>query len=179
MCSSDLAYVAVRDAFVARLAASPPFDRLPAPTHPAYLASWFDVPTQLYLSLANLLSEQGAAVVPDREAHLRAALVEVAAQPRTTWGSRHVYRPFSLVGEPGVPEPPLPGDNDCVRCAGQVPGTDSASRGSVARYAWDLGGPHLSGWVVPRGAHGDPAHPHFDDQQQAWLDAALLPVVEP
>ncbi len=177
------AYVAVRDAFVARLAVAPPFARLPPSPHPAYLDTWFDVPTQLYLSLANVLSARGAAVVPDREAHLRAALEDVAGRDRQSWGSRHRYRPVAVAGECGpdglpLPEPPLPGDNDCVRCAGQLPGTEVASRGSVARYAWDLGGRHLSGWVVPRGAHGDPGHPHFADQQPAWLEAALLPVEE-
>ena len=120
-------------------------------------------------------------MVPEREAHLRGALEDVAGQERRSWGSRHRYRPFAVAGESGpdgrpLAEPPLPGDNDCVRCAGQLPGTEVASRGSVARYAWDLGGLDRSGWVVPRGAHGDPAHPHFGDQQPAWLAARLLPV---
>jgi penicillin amidase len=119
--------------------------------------------------------------VPDRDVHLRAALEEVAGQPRRAWGSRHRYRPLAAAGDQGpdgepLPEPGLAGDNDCVHCAGALPGSEVASRGSVARYAWDLGGRHLSGWVVPRGAHGDPEHPHFDDQQEAWLTASLLPV---
>ncbi len=170
------AYVDVRDAFVARLAAAPPFDAIPRSPHPAYLDVWFDVPAQVYLSLANVLSDEGSGVVPDREAHLRAAVEDVASRDRTTWGSRHVYRPFAVAGESGFAQPGLPGDNDCVRCAGGLPGSDVASRGSVARYAWDLGGRHLSGWVVPRGAHSDPAHPHVLDQQDAWLAADLLPV---
>ncbi len=170
------AYVGVRDAFVARLATAAPFDAIPPSPHPAYVDQWFDVPTQLYLSLANLLRDETGSVVPGREQHLRSALEEVAGEDRRTWGSRHRYRPLAPAGEPGVPEPELPGDNDCVRCAGQLPGTEVASRGSVARYAWDLGGRDVSGWVVPRGAHADPAHPHFDDQQPAWLAAELLPV---
>jgi penicillin amidase len=171
------AYVDVRDAFVARLAAVPPFDAIPRSPHPAYLDAWFELRTQLWLSLANLFSDEGATVVPDREEHLRAALEDVAARERRTWGSRHRYRPFALGGESPHAEPELPGDNDCVRCAGQLPGTEVASRGSVARYAWDLGGLDRSGWVVPRGAHGDPDDPHHHDQLEAWLDARLLPVV--
>lgn len=170
------AYVGVRDALVTRLAAAEPFAGLPANPHPAYVAPWFALPTQLYLSLANVWGPHGAEVVPDREAHLAAALEDVAARPRRTWGSRHRYAPFAPGGEDGVAAPELPGDNDCVRCAGHVPGGEVAVRGSVARYAWDLGGRHLSGWVVPRGAHGDPAHPHFADQQPAWLAADLLPL---
>jgi penicillin amidase len=73
-----------------------------------------------------------------------------------------------------TPGPAIAGDNDCVRCAGQVPGTDVAVRGSVARYAWDLAGIGASGWVVPMGADGRPGTAHHDDQRQAWVEARLL-----
>ncbi len=175
------AYVAVREALVARLATAPPFDGLAGadPYGPLY-AGWFHVPTQLYLSLANLTSPEGRAVVPDLDAHLAAALDDVAALEPGEWGARHRFRPFHVLGASygfALPaEPPVGGDNDCVRCTGSVPGTDVAFRGSVARYVWDLAGLDRSGWVVPLGASGDPASPHHHDQLDAWLDARLLPL---
>ena len=56
---------------------------------------------------------------------------------------------IAAAGETGpagesLPEPHLPGDKDCVRCAGSLPGSEVASRGSVARYAWDLFGAKVS-----------------------------------
>jgi penicillin amidase len=70
----------------------------------------------------------------------------------------------------------LAGDNDCVRCAGALPGSEVAYRGSVARYAWDLAGFERSGWVVPLGASGDPSSPHHRDQLDAWVSGRLLPL---
>ena len=49
------------------------------------------------------------------------------------------------------------------------------SRGSVARYVWDLAGLDRSGWVVPMGSSGDPRDPHHTDQMAAWVDAKVVP----
>jgi penicillin amidase len=180
-------YVAVRDELVRLVADDPALGRLGASPYPRILAPWMDVPLQVYLSLDTLLSPEGLALLPHREELVRAAVTAVAegSTPHAaaaTWGERHRFRPPHALDADGfrAPEagPPLPGDNDCVRCAGQVPGTDVAVRGSVARYAWDLTGLAASGWVVPGGAHGRAAHPHHRDQQAAWVDARLLPVIE-
>ena len=69
---------------------------------------------------------------------------------------------------PAVPEMPVSGDIDCVRCTGSQPGlADECWRGSVARYVWDLADRDDSGWVVPLGASGDPRDPHHHDQLAA------------
>jgi penicillin amidase len=65
-----------------------------------------------------------------------------------------------------------------VRCTASTPGVDdSAWRGSVARYVWDLADRATSGWVVPLGAAGDERSPHHHDQLPLWQDAELAPLV--
>jgi penicillin G amidase len=171
------AYAAVRDRLVLRLSATGPFPGLAgASSHGPLLDAWFDVPHQLQLSLRNLLSQEGRALVPGLEAHLRAAVEEVAAEPPGPWGPRHRYDPVHPLGLRLGERPALAGDDDCVRCTGALPGSEVAYRGSVARYSWDLGGFHRSGWVVPLGASGDPASPHHHDQTTPWVEARLLPL---
>lgn len=174
------AYVAVRDAFVQRVAMLPdlaplhggsPFGELYDP--------WFSVEGHVWLALGNVLSPRGRQLLPGLEELLAEALEAVAADRPAPWGERHRYRPLHALGHPLPAEPPLPGDNDCVRCAGAVPGSDTAYRGSVARYVWDLAGLDRSGWVVPLGAAGDPDDPHHHDQLTAWVDGTLLPVTTP
>jgi penicillin amidase len=168
-------FVAVRDALVSRLAGSPPFSRLTAPPYSAVFAAWFLVPVQVYLSLANVLGDEGRAVVPDVDRHLVETLEEVAAGERPgPWGERHRYQPYHALGALLDDPPPLAGDNDCVRCTGTVPGASVAVRGSVARYVWDLAGLDRSGWAVPMGASGDPRDPHHRDQMEAWVGAEML-----
>jgi penicillin G amidase len=167
----------VRDIFVIRLAAAEPFGALTdgCPHDPLY-DPWFLVAHQLSLSLANLLSSRGRALVPDLDSHLAAAVEEAAREEPRTYGDRHRYQPLHALGHLLDEPPPLAGDNDCVRCAGSVPGSEVAHRGSVARYVWDLAGPHRGGWVVPLGASGDPASPHHRDQTDAWAAGLLYPL---
>ncbi len=171
------AYVRVRELLVTRLAAAEPFSRLSGgcPHDPLY-DPWFLVPHQLYLSLGNLLSPRGRKLVPGLEAHLVAAVEEAAREERRTYGERHRYQPLHALGHLLDQPPAVSGDNDSVRCTGSLPGSQVAFRGSVARYAWDLGGLDRSGWVVPLGASGDPASPHHHDQLDAWVAGRLLPL---
>lgn len=175
------AYVDVRTRLVTELARTPTLapltDRLDPGADPL-LAPWFDVPTELWLSLPHVLSPRGRALLPEVDAVLAEALAHVAARPAEPWGRRHVYAPHHPLGHELPDAPGLAGDNDCVRCAGARPGSDLVLRGSVARYVWDLAGLDRSGWVVPLGADGDPASPHGADQLAAWADARLLPVAE-
>jgi penicillin G amidase len=180
------AYVAVREELVRRIARSEQLTGLDASPYPALLDRWTAVETQVYLSLANLLSDEGLALLPRRDELLRQAVEAVAtgATPHSaaaTWGERHRYCPPHALDVLGSRHgtaggTPLAGDNDCVRCAGLVPGTAVAVRGSVARYAWDLGGIPASGWVVPQGVDGRPGHPHHADQLPWWAEARLLAV---
>ncbi len=170
------AYVAVRERLVERLATSPRFAALDVPgPHGSLFASWFDLRTQLYLSLPTLLSPPGRAAVPEAVRLLAEAVEEVAAEPDPgPWGTRHRFRPWHALGHELPVEPALAGDNDCVHCTGALPGSEAVVRGSVARYVWDLGGLDRSGWVVPLGTHGDPAHRHHHDQLDLWVSGVLI-----
>jgi penicillin amidase len=175
------AYVRVRELLVTRLAATEPFVRLGDGTgggcpYDSLYDPWFLVAHQLCLGLPNLLSARGRTLVPDLESHLAAAVEEAAREEPRRYGDRHRYQPVHALGRLLDDPPPLAGDNDSVRCAGALPGSEVAYRGSVARYAWDLAGLDRSGWVVPLGAAGDPASPHHHDQLAAWTAGLLLPL---
>ena len=168
------AYVAVRDQLVGRLAAHPALAALHggSPYGPLH-EPWFEPASHVHLSLPNLLSERGRRLLPGLDRLLVESLEAVAADRPGAWGARHRYQPLHALGHVLEEEPPLAGDNDCVRCAGSAPGSDIAYRGSVARYVWDLAGLESSGWVVPLGASGDPRSPHHHDQLAAWVDGTL------
>ena len=176
-CTTASAYVFVRDALVDRLASLPELAdlRCGSPYGELY-EPWFVLTGQLFLALPNLLSERGRRLVPAIDALLADALEAVAADRPGPWGERHRYRPLHALGHRLGEEPGLAGDNDCVRCTGALPGSDTAYRGSVARYVWDLAGVEHSGWVVPLGASGDPTDPHHHDQMSAWVAGTLLPL---
>ncbi|MGD9754421.1 MAG: penicillin acylase family protein, partial [Acidimicrobiia bacterium] len=75
---------------------------------------------------------------------------------------------------------PIAGASACVMATNQLDGlTSNALTGSVARYQWDPGDAHASGWVVPLGASGLPSSPHFADQTEPYAAVALVPVISP
>jgi penicillin amidase len=77
-----------------------------------------------------------------------------------------------------LPRLPVSGDADCVRCCVSYPAlSDECSRGSVARYVWDLADREAGGWVVPTGAAAVPGHPHHHDQLPLWASGELAPIV--
>ena len=182
------AYVAVRDELVRLICSSSALDGLGRSPYPGLLERWMTVEVKVYLSLANLLSDRGRDLLPDLDDLVRAAVTAVAEGEApharaATWGERHRYRPphaLDVLGydgaRHGLDAPGLAGDNDCVRCAGQVPGGDVAHRGSVARYVWDLAGLDASAWIVPLGAEARPDGPHRADQLPWWTDARLVGV---
>jgi penicillin amidase len=174
------AYADVRDAFVGRIIDGPLkhlADSVAAgsPRGPVF-DYWFSLRLRVQVSLANLLSPRGRETVPGLDVLLADAVEEVAGRPRRSWGERHRFQPYHVLGHRLDDEPGLAGDNDCVRCAGSF-GTDIAVRGSVARYVWDLAGLDTSGWVVPLGASGDPASAHHHDQLPTYAAGSLVPLV--
>lgn len=178
------AYAAWRNAFVRRLAAEPVFAGFTEPHgHDPVFAPSLDLTGRIGLGLETLV----AAVTPyglDLVALAAAALDDAVAHP-ATWGETHVFAPthaFDVADEdleaPTIPETPVDGDLDCVRCAGSLPGvTDACYRGAVARYVWDLDDRGAGGWVVPMGAAGDPGDPHHLDQHADWAAGTLVPIV--
>jgi penicillin amidase len=168
-----------------RVAAHPVLDVLRAPLaeHDPVFAPWLDVTARVALALPQLAAA-GNPLGIDVPALAREALAAVRRQRASAWGERHVFNPVHVfdgldeLDAPRVPAPPLSGDSDCVRCTGSYPGLDdTCTRGSVARYVWDLADREAGGWVVPMGASGDPASPHHHDQLDAWTTATLVPIV--
>ncbi|MDE9364911.1 penicillin acylase family protein [Luteipulveratus sp. YIM 133132] len=175
-------FVAVRQQVVDRICAAPALAPLLDPLRfGALYAPWCSLPARVASALPRLLAAERPFGI-DVVAVVRDALAAVAADsplPRT-WGDQHRFRPwhaletFGLPHELGAPAgEPLGGDSDCVRCTGWWPGTETATRGSVARYAWDLADRDASLWVVPLGAHGDLDHAHGADQFDAWTTGAV------
>ena len=68
------------------------------------------------------------------------------------------------------------GDADCVN-AGVADVGLGVEHTSVARYVFDVGDWDNSAWVVPLGASGHAASPHYADQAGAWGEVRLVPMV--
>jgi penicillin amidase len=99
------------------------------------------------------------------------------------WGALHQVTPLHplrhALGDAVRPvSGPIGGASGCVMATNQVGGlTTDALTGSVARYVFDPVDPSASGWIVPLGASGDPASPHFADQTERYGAVELVPVV--
>ncbi|MEQ6901357.1 penicillin acylase family protein [Nocardioides sp. YIM 152588] len=187
-------YAAWRSALVHRIAEAPELARLrhavATHDHGPLFAAWFGVTYRVGLALPTLAAAATAGAPPlglDLPALAREALADVddlaaAGRLPATWGATHVAAPVHALAEhglhdPGLPAPPLDGDQDCVRAAASYPAiTDACSKGSVARYVWDLDDRAAGGWVVPTGASGLPG-PHERDQQPHWGAGTLVPIV--
>lgn len=177
-------FAAWRSALVTRLVARPELDPLfdpgPEHVHHAVFAPFLDPTHRVALALPTLIAA-GTPFGMDLAALAREALAEVDARPAVPWGSTHVFAPVHAVPHVDgfdLPRPAVSGDSDCVRCTSSYPGqTDVCSRGSVARYVWDLADRGAGGWVVPTGASGMPGDPHAADQLDAWTAGELVPIV--
>ncbi len=186
-------YAAFRTALVRRLCDEPAFAGLFDPPeghrHEEIFAPWLNATYRIGLALPRLANETMAGHRPfgiDLRAHAEAALAEVDAEhdPASTWGDTHLTDPVHWYGYltdqdfGGLPRLPLSGDSDCVRCCVSYPAlTDECSRGSVARYVWDLADRTAGGWVVPVGADGVAGRPHHQDQLPLWAAGELAPIV--
>ncbi|KAA1418837.1 penicillin acylase family protein [Nocardioides humilatus] len=185
-------YAAFRSALVRRLCAEPVFATLFDPPaehqHEEIFAPWLNATYRLGLALPRLANENVAGNRPfgvDLRSHAEAALAEVdAGAGSATWGDTHLTDPVHWLGLlldkdfDGLPRLPLSGDSDCVRCCVSYPAiSDECSRGSVARYVWDLADRTAGGWVVPVGAIGRPGDPHHHDQLPLWAAGELAPIV--
>ncbi|WP_162238231.1 penicillin acylase family protein [Agromyces sp. Leaf222] len=179
-------FAAFREELVARVAALPELARLHDP-HPfgAIYDPWMGARGRIAAALPGLL--HAPVLAAHRDALVRDALSGAAARPAETWGDEHRLLPLHVFADiDGVADPgrdldaPLGGEGESVRCTGSTPGVTRRSwRGSVARWAWDLGDRDRSRWSVPFGASGDPASPHFADQLADWVAADPPPVGPP
>jgi penicillin amidase len=101
------------------------------------------------------------------------------------WARLHVTRPQHpllpafphLAATLAPPSVAVGGDGETVNAASFLPGAGyHVSLTSVARYVFDLADWEASSWVVPCGASGHPASPHWTDQLPAWTECRLLPM---
>jgi penicillin amidase len=105
------------------------------------------------------------------------------------WGDQHRavrLHPLSGAGVPTELSPdasahsvPMGGDADTIQAAGYrwrqgSPFTVTAL--SVYRQVVDLGDPASASFVIPGGASGDPASPHYADQLARWAAHQRIPV---
>lgn len=173
-----------RHALVRAVAADPALAPLHAPHDlPEVFAPWLDVVARVGDALVVVLAS-GAVDGSRLAAQALAGLDDGEGAPAgVTWGDLHRLAPLHALDlvpgatSPAVPAAPLGGTGDAVRCTGGVPGVShAASRGSVARWVWDLGDRRRSRWGVPFGAAGDPRSPHFADQHPAWAAARTVEI---
>lgn len=101
-----------------------------------------------------------------------------------TWGRIHrTNRPHWLskaylwARELEGPSMPLGGDADTPLASSYSHADPFAISGtSVARYIYDLSDWDNSRWIVPLGASGHPASPHFADQSSIWAGVDFIPM---
>jgi penicillin G amidase len=166
------AYAAWRAALTRRLLHHPDLEplRTPAPFDELF-TPWTDPVARIGIALDALVTDLDGV-----EPYAAAALADATAAG--AWGERHLLTPVQATIDAPADEPPVPlsGDSGCVLATTSVPGvTDACTRGPVARYVWDLTDRTRSRWIVPFGASGDPASPHFLDQLPAWAAGQLVP----
>ena len=164
-----------RDDLVRQAAADPRLAALR--TDPArygeIFAPWFDPAASIGHGLLRVLRELRPSVDP------ATARATATTTPGITWGDLHTLAPFRHHGTPGTNFGPTPvsGDNDTVHCTGGTPGVSPlGTRGSVARWIWDLSDRRNDRWNVPFGADGRPGRPHATDQHHTWADGGTVPV---
>ncbi|MEZ5266115.1 MAG: penicillin acylase family protein [Acidimicrobiales bacterium] len=147
------------------------------------LDGWLDADDTFVLGEGETWDALWAEALREAEATLTAELGGDPAGWR--WGDRHQVTPLHplrhALGEQVRPTSgPIAGASACVMATNQLDGlTSNALTGSVARYQWDPGDAHASGWVVPLGASGLPSSPHFADQTEPYAAVALVPVISP
>ncbi len=180
--SADAArYAAFRSALVRRITAEPVLAGLWEHSHEAVFGPWLNTTYRIGTSLPRLANETLAGTKPlgiDLLALARTALEEADSEAAATWGDTHVFDPIHVLDDAQIPAVPVSGDADCVRCTVSYAAiADECSRGSVARYVWDLADRAAGGWVVPTGAAGAAGAVHHHDQLPLWAAGDLAPIV--
>jgi penicillin amidase len=117
---------------------------------------------------------------------LAEALEEISGEPADipwqrlhTAALTHPLTPLLPAAPPALSPPGagVGGDNETVWANGcRAESGLAAVYGAVARYVFDVGNWDNCTWIVPGGASGDPASPHYTDQHQAWSRCELIPM---
>lgn len=141
-------------------------------------------PAEISKSLNRLRLGAGDLLGLDFAACLHRGLDQVAADPLPgVWGEQHLLAPVhALTGTgstaiPAVARTALSGDDASVLCTHAYAGIgDYCFFGPSARYVWNVADRSKSQWIVPLGASGHGADPHFQDQTALWAAGELIPV---
>jgi penicillin G amidase len=124
--------------------------------------------------------ERVLAALPGALAGAWAAAIKAGGRDPGRWrwaGVHHALRVHPLAGPfPGVP---MGGDADTIQAAGygwRHGGPFTVTSLSVYRQVVDLADPASASFVIPGGASGDPASPHFADQLARWAVHQRIPM---
>jgi penicillin amidase len=135
--------------------------------------------------------ERVLAALPGALAGAWAEAVRVAGPDpaQWRWGDQHRairLHPLSGAGVATELSPdaaphsvPLGGDADTIQAAGyrwRQGSPFTVTSLSVSRQVVDLGDPGAASFVIPGGASGDPASPHYADQFARWAAHQRIPV---
>jgi penicillin G amidase len=99
---------------------------------------------------------------------------------RWRWGDVHqAVRTHPLEEAGPLPRTPMGGDADTIQAAGygwRAGSPFTVLNLSVYRQVVDLADPGSANYVIPGGASGDPASPHFADQLAEWAAHRRIPM---
>jgi penicillin G amidase len=121
------------------------------------------------------------AAVPGALAAAWAAAVQAGGPDpgQWQWGDVHQAARVHPLGPSRFADVPMGGDSDTIQAAGYGWRTGTpftVSLLSVYRQVVDLASPGTASYVIPGGASGDPASPHFADQLAAWAAHRRIPM---
>jgi penicillin amidase len=121
------------------------------------------------------------AAVPAALAEAWAAAVQAGGPDpaQWQWGDVHQAVRVHPHGPSRFPGVPMGGDPDTIQAAGYgwragAPFTVTVL--SVYRQVVDLASADFASYVIPGGASGDPASPHFADQLAEWAAHRRIPM---
>lgn len=125
-------------------------------------------------------AERVLAVAPDALAAAWEAAVRLGGPDPAgwRWGDVHKAARVHPLGQE-FPATAMGGDSDTIQAAGfgWTSGTPfTVTSLSVYRQVVDLADPDSASWVIPGGASGDPASPHFADQLGLWAEHGRIPM---
>lgn len=193
-----LIYAAIRDGLVGvvmdqvpvKSMHKSPFSGEPATGTTLGTVLWWLIPALMRDDDTTLLNDGITWDIALTEAVRRALqrLTEIAGPDSDSWrwGDVHrtapahpltaAYPEFQDALNP--PAAPTGGDTDTPQAAAFQPGNNfNVSVMSVARYVFDLADWNNCHWIVPLGASGHPASPHWADQVEKWSQVELVPML--
>lgn len=190
-------YIAIRDAVVRIVLEQPaiaPLKVTPFSGEPAGVTLgsilWWMVPAMMRDNDTTMLPDTLTwdAVMTEALARAVARLTEMMGPDIDSWKWGDVHRtnpvhPLSgvypeLQAELNPPTTSVGGDGDTPQASAIAAGVSFNVAGtSVCRYIFDLADWNNSRWIVPLGASGHPASPHWADQIDKWANVELIPML--